>query len=82
MGVSYSLMGNLNPLKYCFGCQRSKPRKTFRTFPGDTSRRQLCVECYEKITATEQKVSKAREAEDIERAVYDGMRDLRTKKPK
>ena len=76
-------MGNLNPLKYCFRCQRSKPRKTFRTFPGDMSKRQLCVECYEKAAAaTEQKMSDDRESEDIQRAVYDGMQDLRTKKPK
>ena len=76
------MMGNLNPLKYCFRCRRSKPRGTFRTLPGDTSRRQLCAECYEKgMAATEQTMSKARESADIERAVYDGMQDLRTKRP-
>ena len=79
MGVSFSLMGNLNPLKYCFRCQRSKPRGTFRTFPGDTSRRKLCAECYDIMAATEQKTRKAEDSEDIQRAVYDGMQDLRTK---
>ena len=47
------------------------------------SKRQLCVECYEKAAAaTEQKMSDDRESVDIQRAVYDGMQDLRTKKPK
>ncbi|MGH8674379.1 MAG: hypothetical protein ACREVG_08730, partial [Burkholderiales bacterium] len=79
-GVSFSLMVNLNPLKYCFRCQRSKPRGTFRTFPGDTSKRKLCAECYDMMAATEQKMRKAQDSEDIQRAVHDGMQDLRTKK--
>jgi hypothetical protein len=73
-------MGNLNPLKYCFGCRLAKPRATFRTQPGDASRRQLCAPCHEQIMAAEQKKSKARDSEDVERAVYDGMRDLRSRR--
>ena len=41
---------NLNPLKYCFHGQHSRPRATFRTLPGKT-KRQVCAECYEKIKA-------------------------------
>ena len=48
-------MANLNPLKYCFRCQTSKPRKSFRSSPGDTSKRQLCADCYEAMTARQQK---------------------------
>ncbi len=73
-------MANLNPLKYCFLCQRSKPRATFRTSPGDTSKRKLCAECYAVMAATAQKMREAQDSEDVERAVYDGMQDLRTKK--
>jgi hypothetical protein len=72
-------MGNLNPLKYCFRCRRSKPRATFRTPPGAKGERPLCAECYQKLMpAARREASKSREPGDIERAVYDGMRDLRT----
>lgn len=74
-------MGNLNPLKYCFRCQRSMPRAAFRTSPGDAEKRKLCAECYESMVATGQKMRKAEDSEGIERAVYDGMQDLRTPKP-
>ena len=67
-------------LKYCLSCQRSKPRATFRTSAGDTSKRKLCAECYDIVATTEQKLRTAEDSEDVERAVYDGMQDLRTKK--
>ena len=67
-------------LKYCLSCQRSKPRATFRTPPGETKNQQLCAECYDIMATTAQKVRKAEDSEDVERAVYDGMQDLRTKK--
>lgn len=44
-------VGNLNPLKYCFHGQHSKPRSSFRTLPGVKTRRAVCAECYEKIIA-------------------------------
>ena len=44
-------MGNLNPLKYCFHGQHSRPRATFRTLPGVRNKRAVCAECYEKIMA-------------------------------
>ena len=44
-------MGNLNPLKYCFHGQHSRPRATFRTLPGVRNKRAVCAECYEKIIA-------------------------------
>jgi len=43
-------MTNLNPLKYCFHGQLSRPRATFRTLLGKT-KRQVCAECYAKIKA-------------------------------
>jgi hypothetical protein len=43
-------MTNLNPLKYCFHGQHSRPRATFRTLLGKT-KRQVCAECYAKIKA-------------------------------
>lgn len=46
-------MGNLNPLKFCFQCHRSKARTTFRTLPGDPCKRQLCAECYELAVAAQ-----------------------------
>ena len=42
---------NLNPLKYCFHGQHSRPRATFRTLPGVRNKRAVCAECYEKIIA-------------------------------
>lgn len=50
-------MANLNPLKYCFQCRRSMRRGTFRTFPGLKLKREVCAECYERIT-TERKKKK------------------------
>ena len=44
-------MSNLNPLKYCFHGQHSKPRVSFRTLPGVKQTRQVCSSCYEKIMA-------------------------------
>jgi len=44
-------MTNLNPLKYCYHGQHSKPRTSFRTLPGGNRRREVCSECYEKIMA-------------------------------
>ena len=46
-----SLMANLNPLKYCFHGQHSRPRATFRTLPGVKNKREVCAECFEKIMA-------------------------------
>lgn len=52
-------MSNLNPLKYCFRGKHSKPRATFRMFPGVENTREVCAECYEKIRArTEQRKRK------------------------
>lgn len=45
------MMGNLNPLKYCFHGQHSKPRASFRTLPGIKKTREVCADCYEKIMA-------------------------------
>ena len=44
-------MGNLDPLKYCFHGQHSKPRAGFRTLPGVKMTREVCAVCYEKIMA-------------------------------
>ena len=44
-------MGNLNPLKYCFYGKHSKPRATFRMFPGVENTREMCADCYEKVRA-------------------------------
>ena len=44
-------MPNLNPQKYCFHGQHSRPRAGFRTLPGVKQTRQVCAECYEKIMA-------------------------------
>jgi hypothetical protein len=44
-------MTNLNPLKYCYHGQHSKPRSSFRTLPGGNRKREVCAECYEKIMA-------------------------------
>lgn len=44
-------MSNLNPLKFCFHCQRSRARATFRALPGGKIKREVCAECYEKIMA-------------------------------
>ncbi len=44
-------MSNLNPLKYCYHGQHSKPRKQFRTLPGRGRTREVCAECYDKIMA-------------------------------
>ena len=43
-------MVNLNPLRYCFHGQHSKPRATFRMVPGAKNRREVCAECYDRIT--------------------------------
>lgn len=43
-------LANLNPLKYCFQGQHSRPRATFRTLPGK-QKRQVCAECYARIKA-------------------------------
>ena len=45
-------MGNLNPLKYCFYGKHSKPRATFRMFPGVENTREMCADCYEKLRAS------------------------------
>ena len=44
-------MGNLNPLKYCFCGKHSKPRATFRMFPGVENTSEVCADCFEKIMA-------------------------------
>ena len=44
-------MTNLNPLKYCFHGQHSKPRATFRDLPASKVKRQVCADCYERIMA-------------------------------
>lgn len=44
-------MANLDPLKFCFHGQHSKPRATFRILPGPNGKRAVCAECYEKIMA-------------------------------
>ena len=69
-------MASPDSLIYCDRCKRSMPRGTFKTPPGGTGRRKLCAECYDSV----QKTRKAEDSQDIERAVYDGMQDLRTKK--
>jgi len=69
-------MANLNPLKYCFQCRRSKPRMSFRPMPGPGSIRRLCAECYAVIGAAPVPATSG-DSDAIERAVYDGMRDLR-----
>ena len=38
-------MSNLNPLKYCYHGQHSRPRATFRTLPGGERKREVCAEC-------------------------------------
>ena len=55
-------MSNLNPLKFCFHGQHSKPRATFRALPGIKSSRQVCAECYEKIMADRKAKKKAEKA--------------------
>jgi hypothetical protein len=69
-------MANLNPLKYCFQCRRSKPRASFRSVPGLGSIRRLCAECYAAIAPAPAPATPA-DSDAVERAVYDGMRDLR-----
>ena len=69
-------MANPNSLKTCYRCKGSKPRATFRTPPGDAGDGKVCADCYDIV----QKMRKAEDSEDVERAVYDGMQDLRTKK--
>lgn len=46
-----TMLPNLNPLKYCFHGQHSKPRSSFRTLPGVKQTREVCAQCYEKIMA-------------------------------
>ena len=48
-------MGNLNPLKYCFYGKHSKPRATFRMFPGVENTREMCADCYEKLRVTRER---------------------------
>ena len=48
-------MSNLNPLKYCFHGQHSKPRATFRALPGVKTSRAVCAECFDKIMADRKK---------------------------
>lgn len=48
-------MANLDPLKFCYHGQHSKPRAGFRVLPGGTRRREVCAECYEKIMADRKK---------------------------
>jgi len=48
-------MPDLNPLKYCYHGQHSKPRDEFRTLPGAKNKRQVCAECYKKIMADREK---------------------------
>jgi hypothetical protein len=50
-GAAARKVMNLNPLKYCFHGQHSRPRATFRTLPGVRNKRAVCAECYEKIIA-------------------------------
>jgi hypothetical protein len=50
---------NLDPLKYCFQGQHSKPRTTFRILPGPKENRAVCAECYEKIMADRAKKKKS-----------------------
>ena len=51
-------MANLNPLKYCFHGQHSRPRATFRTLPGIKHKREVCAQCYEKIMTERTKKKK------------------------
>jgi hypothetical protein len=51
-------MANLNPLKYCFHGQHSRPRASFRTLPGIRHKREVCAQCYEKIMAERTKKKK------------------------
>jgi hypothetical protein len=44
-------MANLDPLKYCYHGQHSRPRASFRTLPGGERKREVCAECYDKIMA-------------------------------
>jgi len=53
------IMTNLNPLKYCFHGQHSRPRATFRTLPGVRNKRAVCAECFEKIMADRKQKKKA-----------------------
>jgi len=53
-------MANLNPLKYCFHGQHSRPRATFRTLPGVKNKREVCAECFEKIMADRKQKKKLR----------------------
>lgn len=50
-GTDSGVVVNLNPLKYCFHGQHSRPRATFRTLPGVKNKREVCAECFEKIMA-------------------------------
>ena len=50
-GTDCGVVVNLNPLKYCFHGQHSRPRATFRTLPGVKNKREVCAECFEKIMA-------------------------------
>jgi hypothetical protein len=59
MGYAGGLMTNLNPLKYCFHGQHSRPRATFRTLPGVRNKRAVCAECYEKIMADRRQKKRA-----------------------
>ena len=58
--VLVPLMANLNPLKYCFHGQHSRPRATFRTLPGVKNKREVCAECFEKIMADRKQKKKLR----------------------
>ena len=53
-------MANLNPLRYCFHGQHSRPRATFRVVPGAKNRREVCAECFEKITLDRKQKKKLR----------------------
>ena len=63
-------MANLDPLKYCFQGQHSKPRATFRILPGLNERRAVCAECYEKILA--ERVAKEERRNSLERTTNNG----------
>jgi hypothetical protein len=53
-------MTNLNPLKFCFHGQHSRPRASFRALPGTKNPRQVCAECYEKIMSERKLKAKTR----------------------
>src|SRR4026209_1284047 len=57
-------MANLNPLKYCFHGQHSRPRATFSTLPGVKNKREVCAEGFEKIMADRKQKKQLRRSPD------------------